>query len=373
MPKYRVAWLPGDGIGKEVMEAARIVLDYMKFDSEYIYGDIGWECWKNEGNPLPERTKEIIRNTNCCLLGAITSKPNDEANRELHPELRDKGYIYYSPIVSIRQEYDLHTNIRPCKAYKGNPLNFKDDIDMVVFRQNTEGMYSGVEFHPVEDGLREVLHKYNKKMSRFDSVHGQDMAISLRVITRKACQSITKQAFEYARKMGRKTITVVEKPNVLRETSGMMVSECRKVAKQYPEIKLIEANIDAAAMWLVKNPQDFDILVTSNLFGDIISDLCAQLVGGLGLSPSANIGDQYAVFEPTHGSAPKYAGLYKVNPMAMLLTVKMMFEYFEENEFAKRLENAIIEVIKDGKVRTYDMGGNSNTIEVAEEVIRKMS
>jgi len=373
MPKYRIAWLQGDGIGKEVMEAARLVLDCTNFDAEYVHGDIGWEFWEKEGNPLPERTKEILKSTNCCLLGAVTSKPKDEADTELRPDLKDKGFVYNSPVVTMRQELNLYANIRPCKAYKGNPLNLRDDIDLVIFRENTEGMYSGVEYHPVTDELRGMLKKHNKKMARFDLASANDMAISLRIITRKACQTIARQAFEYARKMGRHTVTVVEKPNILRETSGMMISECRKVAKEYPEIELLEANIDAMAMWLVKNPQTYDILVMTNLFGDIISDLCAQLVGGLGFSPSANIGDRYAVFEPTHGSAPKYAGLYKMNPMAMLLTVKMMFDYLGENEFAISLEQAITKVIKEGKVRTYDMGGNSSTLEVAREVVRRLS
>jgi len=370
MAKYRIAWLPGDGIGKEVMEAAKLVLDHMDLSAEYLPGDIGWEFWKKEGNPLPDRTKILLKNSDCCLLGAITSKPKDEAEKELEANLRNRDFVYNSPIVQIRQELNLQLNIRPCKSYEGNPLNFRNDIDLVIFRENTEGMYSGVEYHPVPVELREMLKRHNAKMSRFDSVMERDMAISLRITTRKACQTIARHAFEYARKMGRHKVTVVEKPNVLRETSGMMISECRKVANEYPGIDLEEANIDAMAMWLVKSPQKYDVLVLTNLFGDIISDLCAQLVGGLGFSPSANIGDNYAVFEPTHGSAPKYAGMYKMNPVAMLLTVKMMLDYLGEVTSATQLEQAITKVIKEGKVRTYDMGGNSSTLQVAREVIR---
>ncbi|MCH7495668.1 MAG: isocitrate/isopropylmalate dehydrogenase family protein, partial [Candidatus Marinimicrobia bacterium] len=196
--------------------------------------------------------------------------------------------------------------------------------------------------------------------------------ISLRINTRKASRNIVRQAFEYAKKHGYATVTIVEKPNVLRETSGLILREARKVAQEYPGIDLWETNIDAMVMWLVKNPQDYGVLVATNMFGDIISDLCAQLVGGLGFASSANLGDDFAVFEPTHGSAPKYAGQYKVNPTAMLLTSKMMLDYLDEKEMAGALENAIAGVIEDGKVRTYDMGGDATTIEMAEAVAERL-
>ncbi len=372
MAKYRIAWLPGDGIGKDVMDCAKIVLDALKFDAEYIHGDIGWEFWCNEGDPLPKRTIEMLKTTHCALFGAITSKPKEEAAKELRPELQGKGYVYSSPIVRLRQEFNLRTNLRPCKAYPGNPLNYREGIDLVVFRENTEDLYAGVEFHPVPQDVMDVLTRNHAKMTSFASVPLEDMAISLRIITRKAAQNIVRDAFEYAKKYNYKSVTIVEKPNVIRETSGLMIREARKVAKDYPGIPLWEANIDAMCMWLIKNPLDYGVLVTSNMFGDIISDLCAQLVGGLGFASSGNIGDHYAVFEPTHGSAPKYAGQYKVNPIAMLLTVKLMFDWLGESDHAHRLENAIATVIKEGKVRTYDMGGTSSSIDVAEEVARKL-
>jgi isocitrate/isopropylmalate dehydrogenase len=372
MAKYRIAWLPGDGIGKDVMDAAKIVLDAIKFEAEYIHGDIGWEFWCNEGDPLPKRTIEMLKTTDCALFGAITSKPKEEAARELIPELQSKGYVYLSPIVRLRQEFNLRTNLRPCKAYPGNPLNYREGIDLIVFRENTEDLYSGVEFHPVPKQVMDVLNANHPKMKRFAELPSEDVAISLRIVTRKAAQNIIRDAFEYARKHGYKTVTVVEKPNVIRETSGLMIREARKIAKEYPEIELWETNIDAMCMWLVKNPEDYSVLATSNMFGDIVSDLCAQLVGGLGFAYSGNIGDNYAVFEPTHGSAPKYAGLYKVNPMAMLLSVKLMFDWLGETESALRLESAIAKVIKQGKVKTYDMGGNSTSLEVAEEVSRNL-
>jgi len=208
-------------------------------------------------------------------------------------------------------------------------------------------------------------------MKAFVNTPLDEMAISCRVITKKASQTIIRDAFEYAKKYKRKSVTLVEKPNVLRETSGLILEEARKIAQEYPGIKFQETNVDAMCMWLVKNPQDYDVLVASNMFGDIISDLAAQLVGGLGFASSGNIGDKYAVFEPTHGSAPKYAGMYKVNPMAMLLTVKLMLDWLEEKKHAKKLENAVAQVIKEGKVKTYDVGGSNTTLEVASEVARK--
>jgi 3-isopropylmalate dehydrogenase len=372
MAKYKIAWLPGDGVGNDVMKAARIILDRVKFDAEYIHGDIGWEFWKTEANPLPDRTIDLLKKTDCALFGAITSLPKEEAEHQLIPELQGKGHVYSSPIVRLRQEFNLRTNLRPCKAFPGNPLNYRDDIDIVVFRENTEDLYSGVEFFPFPDDVREVIRNRNPRMKRFDRVPGREMAVSLRINTKTGCTNIITDAFEYAKKHGRKSVTVVEKPNVIRETSGLMVRTAREVAKQYPDVELWETNIDAMCMWLVKNPQDYAVLVTSNMFGDIVSDLCAQLVGGLGFAASGNIGDDYAVFEPTHGSAPKYAGKYKVNPMAMLLSTKMMFDYLGESSKAEALEGAIAEVIKEGKFRTYDMGGSNTSLEVAEAVAAKL-
>jgi len=372
MAKFKIAWLPGDGIGNDVMEAAKLVLDAMKVDATYVHGDIGWEFWCNEGDPLPQRTTAMLKTTHCALFGAITSKPKEEAAKELRPELQGKGLVYSSPIVRLRQEFNLRTNLRPCKAYKGNPLNYRDDIDLIVFRENTEDLYAGVEFHPLPQEVMSTLLKHHPKMKTFSATPLEDIAISLRIITRRGAQNIIRDAFEYAKKYGYKTVTVVEKPNVIRETSGLMIREARKIAKEYPQIQLWEANIDAMCMWLIKNPHDYGVLVTSNMFGDIISDLCAQLVGGLGFACSGNIGDKYAVFEPTHGSAPKYAGQYKVNPIAMLLSVKLMLDWLNEEKLATKLENAIAKVIEESKVKTYDMGGTSTTLEVAEEVARKL-
>jgi isocitrate/isopropylmalate dehydrogenase len=372
MAKYRIGWMPGDGVGVDVMDATKVVLDKLGFDAEYVPGDIGWEIWRTEANALPDRTLEMLRGVDAALFGAITSKPKEEAEAELVPALQGKGHVYRSPIVRLRQEFDLRTNLRPCKAYAGNPLNYRDDLDLVVFRQNTEGLYMGVEWHPLPQEVREVMERtHPAQMKRLAGAANDDIAVSTRIFTRKGCQDIVRDAFEYAKKFGYRTVTVVEKPNVVRETSGLMVREARKIAKDYPGIELWETNIDAMCMWLVKNPEDYGVLVASNMFGDIISDLCAQLVGGLGFACSGNIGDKVAIFEPSHGSAPKYVGMNKVNPIAMVLSAKMMLDYLGETAMAKRLEEAVAAVIAEGSVRTYDMGGVNTTTDMAEAIAAK--
>ncbi len=372
MAKYKIALMPGDGIGNDVMDAAKIVLDKIDLDAEYVHADIGWEFWCAEGEPLPQRTVDLLETCDCALFAAITSKPKEEAEAELVPELQGKGLTYRSPIVRMRQLFDLYVNLRPCKAFKGNPLNYRDDIDLVVFRENTQGLYAGVEFHPLPDELRDLLEELSPGMAAFEDVASEDIALSTRIFTRKGCQRIVRAAFEYADKYGYPTVTLVEKPNVIRETSGMMVREARKISEEYPEIDLWETNVDAMAMWLVKNPQNYGVMVSSNMFGDIVSDLSAQLVGGLGFAASGNIGDDFAIFEPTHGSAPKYAGMYKVNPTAMLLATRLMLDWLGESDKAQALEKAIAEVIEEGEVRTYDLGGDATTLEVAEAVVEKL-
>jgi isocitrate/isopropylmalate dehydrogenase len=378
MAKYRIAWMPGDGVGHDVMEAGRLVLDQLKLDAEYVPCDIGWQFWCKEGNALPDRTVKVLNETTCGLFGAITSKPQSEAKEELSPELKGKGLVYFSPIVGLRQMFNLHTNMRPCKSYPGNPLNYRGNkitnpsgedvpIDQVVFRENTEGSYGGVEFFPLLESVYTALCA-NPKMKKWKEKGFDNVALSTRIMSKQGCTNICRQAFEFAKKTGRKRVTLIEKPNVLRETGGLMMRCFKDVAKDYPSIRADDANIDAICMWMFKNPQDYSVLVAENMFGDIVSDLCAGLVGGLGFAPSANLGNNYAVFEPTHGSAPKYAGQYKVNPIAMLLTAKLMLDWLKETEMANRLEAAIARVISEGKVRTYDMGGKNSTLEVAKAV-----
>ena len=372
MSKYRIALMPGDGIGKDVMDAAQIVLDKIRLDAEFVPADIGWEFWCKEGEALPQRTVDALKSCTCALFGAITSKGKTEAEAELVPELQGKGLTYRSPIVRMRQLFDLYVNLRPCRAYKGNPLNYRNDIDLVILRENTQDLYSGVEFFPLPQEVRVALEAHSRGMQAFKGVPAEEIAVSCRILTRDGCRRIIRRAFEYARQYGYRSVTLVEKANVIRETSGMMVREARQIASEFPGIELWEVNVDAMCMWLVKNPQDYGVLVSSNMFGDIISDLAAQLVGGLGFGSSGNIGDKFAIFEPTHGSAPKYTGMYKVNPIATLLAVKLMLDWLGETDTAQALEKAVADVVAEGKVRTYDMGGSNTTLEMAQAIANRL-
>jgi isocitrate/isopropylmalate dehydrogenase len=371
MARYKIAWLPGDGIGVDVLDAAKIVLDKIQLDAEYIHGDIGWEFWCKEGDAFPQRTIDLLKNVDTALFGAITSKPVKAAQAELIPQLQTKGLTYRSPIVRMRQMFDLYNCLRPCKAYPGNPLNFKEGIDLVVFRENTEDLYAGVEFAPPPQELVDVLSKISKPFAPFAKLPVDQYAISCKINTKTGSERIVKAAFDFARTFKRKKVTIVHKANVVRASDGLFLEVAKDVAKQYPEIQTDDANIDAMTMWLLKNPFNYDVLVAPNLYGDIISDLCAQMVGGLGFGCSGNIGTKLAVFEPTHGSAPKYAGQYKVNPIATILAVKMMLDWLGETEKSARLENAVAAVIKEGNMRTYDMGGNASTLNMAKAIAEK--
>ena len=389
-----IVTLPGDGIGKVVLDESIKVLKAVGFEANCVHGDIGWDFTCKEGNALPERTIKLLEEHKIGLFGAITSKPKDDAVKELAPELQDKGYVYFSPIVGLRQHFNLDICIRPCKAFKGNPLNFirKDaqggfeepEVDAVVFRQNTEGMYGGIEWTNPPKQVRDALETH-PKMKGFAHVPSEEMAISTRIVTKNATERIIRAAFDYAKKFGYKNVTVCEKPNVLRETSGMYLKIAKQIAKEYPGIDLWDTNIDAQMMWLTKNPENYGVLVSENMFGDIISDGFAGLVGGLGFACSANIGDEVAVFEPTHGSAPKYAELNPsiVNPIAMILSACMMLDHIGENEKATKIRNAVAEVIEEGKVKSYDMmklrgsakaieQGAATTQQMAEAIIAKL-
>jgi 3-isopropylmalate dehydrogenase len=358
--------MPGDGIGKVVLPEAVRVLEAAGFEANWIEAGIGWEHWVEEGNPLPERTVELIAEHKVALFGAITSKPKDKAAAEIKAELRDKGFVYYSPIVGLRQRFDLDVSIRPCITFPGNPLNFirrsADDgfeepkVNAVIFRQNTEGLYGGVEWTNPPDQVWNALDSH-PRFKAFRDVPREDLAVSTRIFTRAKCRRICEQAFAYADRHGYSSVTVCEKPNVIRETSGMMLDEARKVHEAYPGIELWDTNIDAQMMWLTKNPEDYGVVVAGNMFGDIISDGFAGLVGGLGFAASANIGREVGVFEPTHGSAPKYAELEPsiVNPIAMVMSAVMMLDWLGEVEIGNRVRKAVAEVVAEGRVRSYDM------------------
>jgi len=392
--KRTIVLMPGDGIGQTVLPEAVRVLDAVGFEADYVHADIGWEFWRKEGNPLPQRTLDLLEKHKIGLFGAITSKPKSEADAELDPSLKDKGYVYYSPIVAMRQKFNLDVSIRPCKTFKGNSLNFirrgadggveEPPVDAVIFRQNTEGLYGGVEWTNPPQQVYDALMTH-PKMQNFADTPKEELAISTRIFTKKATERIMRQAFEYADKFGYKSVTVCEKPNVLRETSGMMLSIGKAVQKEYPHIDLWNTNIDAQIMWLTKNPENYGVIVAGNMFGDIISDGFAGLVGGLGFACSANIGDEVAVFEPTHGSAPKYAEYETsiVNPIAMILSACMMLDHIGETEKAERIRAAVADVVAEGKVQAYDMmklrgsqsvieQGAASTSQMADAIIEKL-
>jgi len=396
MSKRTIVAMPGDGIGKVVLTEAIRVLDAAGFEAEYVHGDIGWEFWCTEGNPLPDRTLKLLEEHKIGLFGAITSKPKDKAAAELDPELKDKGFVYYSPIVSMRQKYDLDICMRPCQTFEGNPLNFirrgfgntieEPMIDTMIFRQNTEGLYGGVEWTNPPDQVYDALMTHPKFKMNFQWCLRPELAVSTRIFTKKYTERIVRAAFEYAISKGFDAITVCEKPNVIRETSGMMLKIAQDLARtEYPDIYVNNTNIDAQMMWLTKNPENYNVIVAGNMFGDIVSDGFAGLIGGLGFACSANIGKEVAVFEPTHGSAPKYAEFNPsiVNPIAMILSACMMLDHIEEAEISAKIRQAVADVILEGKVKTYDMmklpgkpdvfdKGAVTTQEMADAVIEKL-
>jgi len=325
---YKIAVIPGDGIGKEVMEATLHVLEAINVEFDYTFADAGDEYAEISGVPLPQETVDIVKASKACLFGAAGESAADV-------------------IVKMRQELDLYVNLRPVKSYPGTKCVY-DDLDFVIVRENTEGMYIGREEYTDEG------------------------ATALRVVTKKASERICKFGFEYAKKTGRSKVTAVHKANVLKKTDGLFRDTFYEVAKKYPEMETDDRYVDATAMFFITRPQMFDVIVTTNLFGDILSDEGAGLVGGLGLIPSANIGEKHGLFEPVHGSAPSHAGKGTANPAAMMLSAVLMLDYLEEHDEARRFENALIEVLKEGKVVTQDLGGNASTMEMAWEVRKKL-
>jgi len=368
MSKRTIVTLPGDGIGRIVLNESIRILDAAGFKADYIEANIGWEFWVREGNPLPPQTIGLLEQYKTGLFGAITSKPKEEAAAELSNECQDKGFVYSSPIVGLRQHFNLDICIRPCHTYKGNPLNFirkgkhgeieEPVIDVVVFRQNTEGLYSGVEWTDPPDKVYEALLTHPKFVRNFAFTPKAELSVSARIFTKRATERIIRAAFNYAKKYNYSSVTVCEKPNVIRETSGLMFRLAKEIQKnEFPGIELWNTNIDAQMMWLTKNPEDYGVIVAGNMFGDIVSDGFAGLIGGLGFACSANIGEEVAVFEPTHGSAPKYASfpVSIVNPVAMIESACMMLDHLNEQMIASSIRKAIAAVIAEGRVKTYDM------------------
>ncbi|MBD3400822.1 MAG: isocitrate/isopropylmalate dehydrogenase family protein [Candidatus Coatesbacteria bacterium] len=353
---YKIARIPGDDVGHDVMKAAMIIMDALELDIDWVDADAGWCMWEAKGNTVPPETWDVLESTDACLFGAITSRPGV------------KGFK--SAILQIRQRMDLYTNMRPIKAIPGVPLNYRDNIDMVIFRENTEGLYSMVEARPLPKELIGIL----PNLERF--ADEEETAISCRVFTRKGCERIIRSAFDYAKQFDRKKVTAVHKANVIRQTDGLFLEIFNEVAKEFPGLETNEENVDATAMWFIKNPEAYDVLVTSNMFGDIISDEGCQLVGGLGFGASGNIGADYGVFEPNHGSAPKYAGQFVVNPTAMFLAARIMLQWLGEHEAAGRIWKAVTALYADAQApKTYDIVGRdkaAGTLKVAEAVAERL-
>jgi len=398
MLKRTIVALPGDGIGRTVLDEAIRVLDAAGFEANYVEGDIGWEFWCSEGNPLPQRTIDLLKEHKIGLFGAITSKPKDEAFNELIPELQQKELVYSSPIVGLRQHFGLDICLRPCRTYKGNPLNFirrgqgdsieEPKVDVAIFRQNTEGLYGGVEWSDPPDQVYDALMTHPKFSKNFGWSPKNEVSISTRIFSKKFTERILRAAFEHANKYGYNSVTVCEKPNVIRETSGMMYKMAQQIQKEdYPGIELWNTNIDAQMMWLTKNPENYGVIVAGNMFGDIVSDGFAGLIGGLGFACSAQYNPEtgIGVFEPTHGSAPKYADypVSIVNPIAMVESACMMLDFIDEQEIAKHIRKAVAEVVEEGKVKTYDMAkmpgkadvvekGAASTKQMADAIIAKL-
>jgi 3-isopropylmalate dehydrogenase/methanogen homoisocitrate dehydrogenase len=327
----KITIIPGDGIGKEVMEAAILVLDSLELNLEYKFAEAGYECFQKNGTTIPDETIKIAKKTDATLFGAVTTVKDQK-----------------SAIITLRKELNLFANIRPIKSLPGTKSLY-DDLDFVIIRENTEGLYSGMEEYTSEG------------------------ANAIRLVTNKASRRISKFAFEYAFKNNRKRVTAVHKANVLKKTDGLFRDIFYEVAEDYPAIQSNDYYVDATAMYFITKPHIFDVVVTSNLFGDILSDEGAGLVGGLGMSPSANIGDNNGLFEPVHGSAPDIEGKGIANPSAMILSMVMMLENIGEEINANIVKNALLKVLKEGKYLTPDLGGNSKTVTMTEKILEKIN
>lgn len=331
--RYQICLLPGDGIGPEVIDCAVQVLHALPVSFEFVRAEIGFGAFEKCGTPLPDSTLDAIRNSSAALLGAVTTPPNIPN--------------YFSPVVRMRQSLELYANLRPSRSIPH--VSSRPNIDLVIVRENTEGLYSGIE-RLEEDGNR---------------------AITERVITRQGSERIIRKAFDLARQTNRRSVHVVHKANVLRQTCGLFRTVALETASEYPDIAMHEMLVDTCAMELVRAPEQFEIVVTTNLFGDILSDEACMFVGGLGVAASGNIGVNAAVFEPVHGSAPNLVGTGKANPVATLLAAAMMLEYLQENESAERLRKAVNQSIAAGE-STPDLGGSLTTSQVTERVIQRL-
>ena len=355
---YNVTLIPGDGVGPEVTEAARRVLETTGVTFRWDTVEVGEGAMKKYGTPLPDSVIASVKKNKIALKGPVTTPV---------------GSGFRSVNVALRKELELYACLRPCKLYPGVPARFQN-VDIVVVRENLEDLYAGVEF---ERGTAEALQLIKFTADTKRGVIRPDSGISIKTISEFRSRRIVKFAFDYARTQGRKRVTAVHKANIMKFSDGLFLACAREIAGDYPAIEFEDRIIDNMTMQLVQKPQQFDVIVAPNLYGDILSDLCAGLVGGLGIAPGANLGEDMAVFEPTHGSAPKYTGLNKVNPMAMMLSGVLMLRHLGEKQAADRLERAIAATIAEGKSVTYDLKPEApekavGTSQVADAVIEKL-
>ncbi|HUY98526.1 MAG TPA: isocitrate/isopropylmalate dehydrogenase family protein [Verrucomicrobiae bacterium] len=357
---HRVTLIPGDGVGPEVSQAARRVLDATGVGFEWEVVEAGEAVMAEYGTPMPQHLLDSIRRNKVAIKGPITT-PLGTGIRSVN--------------VALRRELDLYALVRPCKWYEGVRSHYRD-VDLVLIRENTEDLYAGIEFEEGTPGCREVIDVLNRSQER---VIRPDSAISIRPISRFGTERVVRYAFDYARRYGRRKVTSVHKANILKFGDGLWLEVSRQVAREYPEIEFEDRIVDNMCMQLVQKPELYDVLVLPNLFGDIVSDLAAGLVGGLGLAPGANIGTDCALFEATHGSAPKYAGMNRANPMAMMFSGVLMLRHLGETAAADRLEAALAAVIREGREVTYDMKPDRDdptavgTREVADAVIHQLA
>ncbi|MHC8389663.1 isocitrate/isopropylmalate dehydrogenase family protein [Pseudomonas sp. MDT2-39-1] len=361
--RKRICVLPGDGIGIEVMNAALPVLQALNLPFDLEFGDIGWECWKREGNTVPDETWKKISDCDATLLGAITSKPLAETEAELPPHLQGQNRRYVSPVIQLRQNLDLYANVRPVTDMTG-----ENRFRFVVIRENTEGLYAGLDFGRIPDAFLPLLEEREALGAPWHRDGQEDATISVRLQTRSGLERIFEYAFEYAANQGFERVTFVDKPMVLRHSSAFARRVFEGVAQRYPGIEGVIENVDAVALWMVQRPERFSVVVAENMFGDILSDLGAGVMGGLGFAPSGNFGKLGAYFEPVHGSAPAHAGLNKANPSAMFMAIALMLEHLGYPQEARYVTAAVSRVSRS-TVRTYDMGGSHTTAQVGEAII----
>jgi isocitrate dehydrogenase (NAD+) len=357
---HRVVLIPGDGTGPELTEATRRVLEATGVEFDWDVQEAGADTMdKHDGNPLPPQVLDAVREAGVALKGPITTPV---------------GKGFRSVNVALRKELDMYGQVRPIKSYPGVRSRFQD-VDLIVVRENTEDLYAGIEY---EQGTPDALELIEWIKSKGGKLRHDDAGISIKPISISGTRRIFEFAFDYARKNGRKKITAVHKANIMKFTDGLWLRVAGEVAAENPDIDFDERIVDNMCMQLVQRPEEYDMLVLPNLYGDVLSDLCAGMIGGLGMAPGANYGESVAVFEPTHGSAPKYAGQNKVNPMAQLLSGMLMLRHLDEHDAAQRLESAIAGVIVDGKSVTYDMKPSRDdptavgTSEVADAIIEKL-